>query len=120
MKKLIYFVPAIIYYILIFFLSSGSYGSKVDISFLDKGIHCLEFAILAFLISYGFFKGLKYSMKSKAIMTIMSGLLLGVSDEIHQYFVPQRQFEILDIIADGVGIIVGLCFYLYLSRRVNL
>ncbi len=119
-KNFLYFAPAILYYILIFFVSSTSSGISINIPFFDKGIHCLEFAVLAFLLSLGYFKSLKSSLKAKCLITIFSGILLGILDEVHQYFVPQRRFEILDIIADGVGIIIGLFVYLYLSRRVNI
>jgi len=120
MKRIVYFIPAVFYYALIFFISSKSYGIGIKTAFLDKGVHCLEFAILAFLLSFGFFKSLRSPIKDKALMTIFSGFLLGLLDEVHQHFVPQRQFEILDIIADGMGILIGFILYLYFSRRFNL
>lgn len=118
-KNLLYFLPAAFYYILIFFVSSTSSEINVSIPFFDKGIHSLEFLGLAFLLSLGYFKILKSSLVAKSLITIFSGALLGVLDEVHQYFVPRRHFEILDIVADGVGIIFGLCVYVYISRRVN-
>ena len=39
MKRVLFFTPAVLYYALIFFLSSKSYEVDVDIPFLDKGIH---------------------------------------------------------------------------------
>lgn len=119
MKRIIYFIPAVSYYALIFFISSRSYGIGIKTAFLDKGVHCLEFAILAFLLSFGFFKSLKSSLKDKALMTVFSGILLGFLDEFHQHFVPQRQFEVLDIIADGIGTLIGFVLYLYFYRRFN-
>lgn len=113
-------MPAAFYYALIFFISSKSYGIPIKTAFLDKGIHCLEFAILAFLLSFGFFKSLKSPLRDKALMTVFSGILLGMLDEVHQYFVPQRRFEMMDIIADGMGILIGLSLYMYLSRRFKI
>lgn len=120
MKRIIYFMPALFYYALIFFISSKSFEIGIKMSFLDKGIHCLEFSILAFLLSFGFYKSLKSPFKDKALMTISSGILLGLLDEVHQNFVPLRQFEILDIIADGVGILLGVVLFFGLSRRLKL
>ena len=36
------------------------------------------------------------------------GVLFGFSDEIHQLFVPLRQFEIADFLVDTLGIILGV------------
>ncbi|MCD6268587.1 MAG: VanZ family protein, partial [Deltaproteobacteria bacterium] len=30
-------------------------------------------------------------------------LLYGLSDEIHQYYVPNREFSWMDLLADGAG-----------------
>jgi VanZ family protein len=40
----------------------------------------------------------------------------GLSDEIHQLFVPGRRFELLDLVADGVG---GLLGALLMARRLR-
>lgn len=119
-KNFIYFTPAIFYYALIFFISSKSYEIKVEVPFTDKGLHCLEFAVFSLFLSLGFFKSFKFSSKIKFLITLFSGISLGILDEAHQYFVPERHFDILDMAADGLGIIIGLCFYLYLSRKINL
>ena len=33
--------------------------------------------------------------------------LYGVTDEYHQLFVPGREFDVLDLVADTIGSIVG-------------
>lgn len=119
MKRALYFLPAAIYYALIFFLSSRSYEIDIDAPHLDKAVHCLEFAVLAFLLSFGFFKGLKSSFRGKVVLTVSIGVLLGLLDETHQYFVPLRQFEVLDLAFDSLGILLGLLAFLFISRRLN-
>lgn len=119
MKKVLFFIPAAFYYVLIFFLSSRSYEIKIDILFFDKGVHLVEFAFLGFLLSFGYFISLKSSLRIKAILTFSSGILLGSLDELHQYFVPNRSSEILDVIADAIGILIGLFVYFHFSRTVK-
>jgi len=43
-----------------------------------------------------------------------AGILYGLSDEIHQMFVPLRQTAVSDLCADALGIMAGL----YLVRRL--
>ncbi len=118
-KNLVYFLPSIFYYALIIFLSSQSFQVKAPLSFSDKGIHFLEFGLFSLLLSYGYFKGLNLSPQLKSVIIIGSGIILSLLDECHQYFVPQRQFDVLDITADSIGIIFGLLLFLYLRQRVK-
>lgn len=119
MKKILFFIPAAFYYVLIFYLSSRSYEIEIDILLFDKGIHLFEFAFLGFFLSFGYFMGLKSSLGIKAVLTFFSGVLLGSLDELHQYFIPRRTSEILDVIADAIGILIGLIVYFYFSRTMK-
>ena len=109
-------MPAILYYTLIFFLSSMSFKGQVSVPFLDKGVHLVEFSLLGFLLSLGYFLSLKSSLRLKSSLTLASGILLGCLDEIHQYFVPNRSFEVLDMVADSIGILIGLAAFYYFFR----
>jgi VanZ family protein len=40
-------------------------------------------------------------------------------DEFHQYFIPRRSVEFFDVIADAIGILIGLFLYHYFSRTVK-
>jgi len=119
MKKILFFTPAVLYYVLIFYLSSRSYEVKISILFFDKGVHLFEFAFLGFLLSFGYFMSLKSSLMVKAGLTFASGILLGTLDELHQYLVPLRSTEILDVLADAIGILIGLFVYFYFSQTVK-
>ena len=116
MRKVLLFIPAILYYALIFILSSLRVKSQVSIPFFDKGLHLVEFALLGFLLSLGFFLNFGSSVRVKSGLTLAIGILLGCLDEIHQYFVPERSFEVLDMVADSIGILIGLTAFYYLSR----
>ena len=45
------------------------------------------------------------------------GLIYAVSDEIHQSFVPGRDCSAGDLLADIVGLSIGLSVYLWYRRR---
>lgn len=119
MKKILFFIPAALYYALIFYLSSRSYDIKIDILFFDKVIHIVEFALLGILLSFGYFMSLKSSLMIKAVLTIFTGIILGGLDEFHQYFIPRRSIEFFDVVADAIGILTGLLLYYYFSRSVK-
>ena len=119
MKKILFFVPAALYYAFIFYLSSRSYDIKIDVLFLDKAIHLVEFAALGILLSFGYFMSLKSSLMIKAVLTVCTGILLGGLDEFHQYFIPRRSIEFFDVVADAFGILIGLFLYFHFSRTVK-
>jgi VanZ family protein len=119
MKRVLFFVPAVLYYALIFYLSSKSYEVEVNILFFDKGIHIVEFAILGFFLSLGCFQSIKLSFKGNVIFILATGILLGGLDEWHQSFVPLRSSDILDMVADAAGIFIGLFIYVNLTRLVK-
>jgi len=116
MKKILFFVPAILCYLLIFILSSIRFQVEAGIPSLDKVFHLVEFIILGFLLSLGYFLSLEASSRTKSAWVMISGILLGGMIEIYQYFLPTRSFEILDLVADSLGILIGLFLFLYLSR----
>lgn len=42
--------------------------------------------------------------------------LYGITDEIHQLFVPGRSGQVKDVIIDGAGSIVGILVYVFLNK----
>jgi len=116
MKKILFFLPAILYYMLIFIISSIRFQIEAGIPSLDKVFHLVEFILLGFLLSLGYFLSIEGSLRKKSACVLISGVLLGGLIEIYQYFLPTRSFEILDLVADSLGILIGLFLFLYLSR----
>jgi VanZ family protein len=117
MRKLTYFLPALAFYLLVFFLSSRDLGVQLDGEWLDKFPHALEFALLGFLLAFGFFHSLGASALTKVTLTFLTGLLLGFLDEFHQSFVPGRTADVRDIAADAAGVACGILIYTYLAKR---
>ena len=114
-----YQLPAIIFAVVIFVQSSIPYFSppSFGFSFQDKIIHVAVFGILGFLATRAFYYNSNETLKKYAILIgIIISLFYGISDEIHQSFVPGRYPEVGDVIADFVGIILAQLFFVYKKR----
>ncbi len=114
MKHLIFrWFPLIAYCIFIYVQSS--HPSPEDLPsfrFMDKMLHIAAYAVLAVLF-YRAYQTLpiRHNLRLLVLLSIMSASLYGISDEIHQYFVPFREADIFDGIADIIGAIIGVLVY---------
>lgn len=76
----------------------------------DKLNHVLAFYVLAFLADYS---------APKAGFLLYKGLPIlgyGLLIEMIQYFLPYREFSVLDLVADGIGIAAYVLSRPLLSR----
>jgi len=53
------------------------------------------------------------------ILSVVLSSLYGVSDEIHQYFVPFREADLLDVLADTLGSIMGVYIYQAIAGKIS-
>ena len=116
---LTHWLPLIIYCLAIY-IQSGQPGPGhlPDIRFLDKFLHFGAYGLLGIL----FFRAyetlpLKNFKNLLILISIGSATVYGISDEIHQYFVPARQADILDVIANTIGSICGVYFYYWWKNQ---
>jgi branched-subunit amino acid transport protein AzlD len=101
----VYWIISVLYMGLIFILSSFPPPMELPaFSFADKLAHLLAYGVLASLI----YLALKKSQVSFHPISIpfLIAFLYGVSDELHQYFVPGRDADPFDAVANGVGAFV--------------
>jgi hypothetical protein len=116
-KKInIFWILSLLYMILIFILSS-SHGSIINLSFSlsDKIVHVIEFGVLASLI-YLALRDINTTKHHLFVLAFVITFLYGVSDEIHQYFVPGRRADIFDVIANGIG---AFCFLTVIQMKTR-
>jgi len=108
---------------LIFFLSSLSDLHHLDeIGFFDfegrdKVEHFIAYAIWAFIFSAA--RAATWPARpgtAVGIATVM-GTLYGVTDEIHQRYVPGRTADVKDLAADACGALVGALVHAALRWR---
>ena len=84
----------------------------------DKGIHFLEYAVLGWLCAAASSRTWpSASAWRTAAFAVFIAALWGLSDEIHQAFVPGRSSEVADVIADLFGSMAGAAASLLLSNR---
>ena len=113
--------PTLFWALLIFSLSSIPSLDVPDLGFQvqDKFYHACEFAVFGFLLRRS---ATAFSCSKSALwkLSALIGVLYAVLDEIHQYFVPGREADWGDLIADVIGIFIGICmFNLWAKRKLK-
>lgn len=83
------------------FLATTTIKIEVVESFWDKGNHFVAFCVLYVLLSLAY-KNLHILPK------VLLLLAFGLQIEIVQYFIEGRYFSLLDVLADSVGIVIGV------------
>ena len=88
--------------VVIFVLSSipGSEFPEQPFPCFTELVHVVEYSILGVL----WYRVLK----EKIYVILIIGILYGITDEIHQFFVPFRVFSVLDMIMDAIGVCIGV------------
>ncbi|MBU4288617.1 MAG: VanZ family protein [Proteobacteria bacterium] len=119
-KKFIYYwLPVIIYCLLIFIQSSYPSPESIPaLPYIDKILHFIAYAILGVLFFRAFrTQRFKESINMVIVLSILSASLYGLSDEVHQYFVPSRNADIMDFFADVAGSICGVYIFKLLAVK---
>lgn len=83
-----------------------------DMSF-DKWVHFGLFAVLLFLWRFQFPETKKYHY-----ILFGGAALYGFGVEVIQhYFIPNRSFDLYDVVADMAGSIAGLWFWVWIYKK---
>ena len=102
--RLLLWAPVALYMMFIFWLSSISSPPELPGGVSDKTAHVLLYSGLGALLVRARAGGWRRPVTlGIAAAAIVVATLYGISDEIHQYFVPLRQVEVRDILADAIG-----------------
>jgi VanZ family protein len=102
-----YWVPAVLWMGVIFFLSTLPESATPGRGIIsDKVCHGAEYFILAFLILFALQRTTRASFFTAFWITLGWVALYGLSDEIHQLYVPSRQFAVGDLLADVGGVVL--------------
>jgi VanZ family protein len=112
-KFFAYWFPIFVYCLLIFIQSSRP---SPDITphwpYVDKVLHFSAYALLSALFLRAFnTTRIKNNLKLIFILSVLLSSLYGISDEIHQSFVPYRTADAMDVLADILGSIAGVYLY---------
>ena len=108
-----YWVPVALYAGVIFYLSAQSHPEDQLPSFLlkdvsDKVLHAVEYGILGLLCYRAFRWAAGPAVAQQAVvLAIVTASVYGITDEVHQFFVPFRESSWLDWLADTIGAAIG-------------
>lgn len=87
-------------------------------SFVRKGAHMTEYAILAILL-FIWIGRWEISVLRRSSIAVVVTALYACSDEFHQLFVVGRAGCIRDVMIDSVGALLGLALFLILDRVIG-
>ncbi|GAC1425648.1 MAG: hypothetical protein NVSMB57_17010 [Actinomycetota bacterium] len=103
---------------MIFFLSSRHWGlpvSGVAAMIAAKSAHLVEYGTLGAAIAWA----LEPTVGRRSLFYgVALAVLYGITDEIHQSFVPGRDAGVADLIPDGIGATLGV-LVLYSVRALR-
>ncbi len=92
-------------------------GPVFDLPDFDKLVHIGMFGLLNLLISFPFIKTVKASIRLFFIIAL-AVLLYGVVMEfVQKYFTVDRNFDILDMAADGTGSFIAYGWVVFRYKR---
>lgn len=113
MPRFLWWLLALLWAGVIFWLSSspdarGGAGLLDLLPYGDKVAHATAFGVLGVFL---------YLASGRAGLAFALAALYGVSDELHQHFVPGRSVDGLDLLADISGAAVCIFLVRYLTQR---
>ena len=104
------FLPALVLMAIIFVMSSRSSVPQSPLipSMLTSAAgHLFAYAVLAVLLARALEDDVERTIKRYGIAWVLS-VVYGVTDEIHQSFVPGRNPSVVDVAIDAAGAAIGL------------
>lgn len=116
----LYWFPVLSYMLLIFWASScSSFPFRLSIPHIDKFVHAAEFAVLGYLLFRAVFHTQSVWLQKHALfVAVMVAIFFGLSDEVHQFFVPLRRLDMLDLASDSLGAVIGSLAALWVEIRI--
>ena len=108
-----YWLPLVVYCLLIYIQSDyPSPESLPSFEFSDKLYHFAAYAVMGVLF-YRAYQTTPFNnnIQMLVLLSMISASLYGVSDEIHQAFVPARDGSLWDVVADILGAVGGVYLY---------
>jgi VanZ family protein len=85
----------------------------------DKLIHAAAYAILAVLLLLAMPMKTSGFTSQQALVATLLASLYGITDEFHQSFVPGRDADLLDWMADTGGALISTLLLAWITRRMR-
>jgi len=101
---------------ILFFLPGSALPKEnwFDKIYIDKWVHVGLFAVLIFLWRSSF----NWDINTYNLFLLLAAVLYGFLVEVVQlYWIPNRSFDMYDVLSDASGSIVGLLVWLGVYRK---
>jgi len=109
------FIPMVCIMGIIFYLSHqpGDFAPLPPFAGLDKLLHVIAYSSLAGAFLYGLQPFSNISNRFIIVFVVVFFCIFyGISDEFHQSFIPGRFSSIWDVLADGLGALLVVGWWL--------
>ena len=122
-KRLFYFLPALAWFILSFYLLTIPGPQVPKINWLDKIqgdqlVHIALFGILVSLVILPLQRLLSRPTFTLMLWVSLFALAYGIAMEfVQEYFVDNRSFDFFDMVADGAGSFIPTFYWKYAQER---
>ena len=116
-RFLIFRLPLLLYLVLIFHMSSGPVSSPFVKRFPDYILHMTEYCGLYLLMFRALHEGSQPRPRRGGYWLLT--VLYGISDELHQSFVPTRDSSVIDVLSDSVGALLGILALVVFQRVIS-
>ena len=120
MLRMLSALLALVWMATIFYLSSQPMPEiNLGFSSQDKLLHLGAYGLLSMLLLGGMPRRPDGYRLRQVLFAALLAALYGCSDELHQSFVPSRQMDGLDLVADALGALLGALALHTLSQRIK-
>lgn len=123
-KRAVSYTALISYMIFIFCMSHMSsppsvLGSSTTVKHMDIIEHVIEYIILSILFCIALSTEREFDVRKVVIVAPFFCLAYGITDEIHQYFIPWRKTSFIDVLSDFLGGILGALLYMHIMKIIS-
>ncbi|OJU16631.1 MAG: hypothetical protein BGN88_01290 [Clostridiales bacterium 43-6] len=86
--------------------------------YLREFAHMLEYSVLGLLTYHAVIRTTSFA-SIRISGSFLLCFLYALSDEIHQLFVPERTFQLIDLCMDSIGILLGIFLCRLIAIKID-
>ena len=118
-RKIFFWMLLIVYSIAIFIFSSRpEVGVEQFFCGQDKVMHFVAYGVHAFLCMAALSDKILLLKLFHYLLALVFSVFYGILNEIYQYFIPEREFSLGDILANNLGVITFLILiYIFQNKK---
>ena len=116
-KFYFYFLLSVLWFLLIVYLTIfyRSKASGLSYQYLDKFIHFILFFTQSYLVTKSYFLRVK-NLTFSILKVIVPFTIFCILIEVFQIYIPYRSFELLDLLMNISGSVLGSIIGYFLSK----